>query len=71
MTDNEKPLDFSTLFDRGDLLRLTEEPKHAAISFLITLAQKERLREMGYSDAAIFEMAPAKVHAILDTKKSG
>lgn len=65
MTDDEKSLfDFSTLLDSGDLVHLTV-PTTGAFPLFITQALKMRLRQLGYSDAAIFEMAPADAHTIL------
>jgi hypothetical protein len=37
----------------------------AQTSFMITLAQKQRLRQLGYSEAAISEMTPQDAHRIL------
>lgn len=37
----------------------------SSVSFVITHAQKRMLREKGYSDAQIAEMAPAEAHNIL------
>ena len=49
-----------------------EPPKSWAIaetsaqaSFMITLAQKEQLRQLGHSEAAISEMTPEDAHRIL------
>ena len=36
------------------------------VSFMITLAQKQRLRELGYDEAAIGTMTPEDAHKILD-----
>jgi hypothetical protein len=38
----------------------------ARVSLMITSAQKARLRELGYSDDAIFHMKPEEAHKILD-----
>jgi hypothetical protein len=68
--DDEKPVfDFAALLDSGDLLRLTVA-NTAAIPLMITRAQKARLHDMGYTDAEIFEMAPADAHAILAVQGS-
>ena len=37
----------------------------ARVSFMITLSQKRRLRELGYSEAAISAMTPEVAHQIL------
>jgi hypothetical protein len=37
----------------------------AQTSFMITLAQKQRLRELGYSETAISAMTPQDAHRIL------
>ena len=37
----------------------------AQASFMITLAQKQQLRELGYSEAAISAMTPEDAHRIL------
>jgi hypothetical protein len=41
------------------------EQASAQTSFMITLAQKQRLRQLGYSEAAISEMTPQDAHRIL------
>jgi hypothetical protein len=38
---------------------------NAQASFMITLAQKLKLRQLGYSEAAIREMTPQDAHRIL------
>jgi hypothetical protein len=39
---------------------------HAAeVSFMITLAQKQRLRALGHDEAAISAMTPQQAHRIL------
>ncbi len=35
------------------------------VSLMITLAQKDRLREMSYDEVAISHMTPAQAHAVL------
>lgn len=68
MIDDEiPPFDLSALLDCSELLPLLNEPVQAGIPLLITLAQKARLRDMGYMDAAISEMTPANAHAILNS----
>lgn len=43
-----------------------KQPSDAeGVSFTITKAQKQRLRELGYTDAQIREMTPAEAHAIV------
>jgi hypothetical protein len=37
----------------------------AQASFMITLAQKQQLRQLGYSEAAIRAMTPEDAHRIL------
>jgi len=37
----------------------------AQVSFMITLAQKQRLRQLGYDEAAIAAMTPGQAHLIL------
>jgi hypothetical protein len=37
----------------------------AQASFMITLAQKQQLRQLGYSEAAISAMTPQDAHRIL------
>jgi hypothetical protein len=39
--------------------------KGSQVPFMITGAQKARLREMGYSEGAISEMTPAEAHELL------
>jgi hypothetical protein len=41
------------------------EPASARTSFMITLAQKQQLRQLGYSEAAISAMTPQDAHRIL------
>lgn len=41
------------------------EQANARASFMITLAQKLKLRELGYSEAAISAMTPQDAHRIL------
>jgi hypothetical protein len=38
----------------------------AQVSFMITLAQKEQLRQLGHDEAAINAMTPQDAHRILD-----
>jgi hypothetical protein len=38
----------------------------AKVSFMITLAQKDRLRRLGHDEAAINAMTPHDAHRILD-----
>jgi hypothetical protein len=40
-------------------------PNSAQVPFMITLAQKEQLRNMGYSDADIVNMTPEQAHKVL------
>jgi hypothetical protein len=42
---------------------MTDAPQ--IVSFMITQAQKEHLRQLGYDDAAISEMTPGDAHRIL------
>jgi hypothetical protein len=60
----------SCLFDATDLIPTSQQSSPQAeplqVSFLITHAQKEQLRAMGYPQAAIDEMTPELAHSILD-----
>jgi hypothetical protein len=63
-------LNAQNLRDRRDMTG--EPPKSwwiteasAQASFMITLAQKQQLRELGYSEAAISAMTPEDAHRIL------
>ena len=49
----------------GWMTALTEVPAAPAVSLMITRRQKEQLRDLGFTDAAIREMTPAEAHANL------
>jgi hypothetical protein len=68
MADSDNP-DWSALFDVSGLLN-TEAgaaPSSGAMPFMITKAQRGRLRGLGYSDEAISIMTPAEAHLILQS----
>jgi hypothetical protein len=45
---------------------VTTPDQTAQVSFMITLAQKRQLRQLGYDEAAISAMTPDDAHRILD-----
>jgi len=60
------PDDFSHLLDAGDLVQTAESSRSQEtpppISFLITGAQREKLRTIGYEEAVIGAMTPEDAH---------
>jgi hypothetical protein len=62
----------SRLFDATDLIPTSQQswPKAEPlqVSFLITRAQHQRLRAMGYPQVAIDEMTPELAHSILNLR---
>jgi len=54
--------DWSKIFE----LARADRVQSATVSFMITRAQRARLRELGYSDEAISTMTPEEAHRILD-----
>jgi len=59
MVDN---FDWSKIFDLARFDRV----QSAAVSFMITRVQRERLRALGYSDEAISTMTPEEAHQIVE-----
>jgi hypothetical protein len=45
---------------------VTVPDQTAKVSFMITLAQKDRLRQLGHDEAAINAMTPQDAHRILN-----
>ena len=66
MTENKNSftLDIQSLIDSSELLSLTNL-RHVTIPLMITKAQRERLLELGHTEAEIFQMKPGDAHAIL------
>jgi hypothetical protein len=44
---------------------MTSHDEAVQLSFMITLAQKDRLRQLGYDEAAISAMTPQEAHRSL------
>jgi hypothetical protein len=51
--------------DNQDATAISEQVQSTQMPLMITLAQKARLRELGYDDAAINEMTPHQAHKVL------
>ena len=70
---NPDEANFSRLFDTNDLIPTSDNSAlHAEqqqVPFLITQAQRQQLREMGYQQAAIDEMTPQLAHSILNLRR--
>ena len=61
MPDN---FDWTRLLDVTGLI-YTDGTPPASVSFMITQAQKVRLREIGYSDDLISTMTPEEAHRLI------
>ena len=66
MPDN---FDWTKLLDVTGLVD-TESTPPASVSFMITKAQKDRLREIGYSDDLISTMTPEEAHRLINLNGS-
>jgi phosphotransferase system IIA component len=53
------------LLAEADIDRLTSQARPALVPFMITRAQKQRLREMGHDQEAIENMTPEAAHKLL------
>ena len=67
MTDN---FDWIKLLDLDGLVNTGPARTAASVPFMITQAQKARLRDLGYSDAVISMMRPEDAHKLLQLPRT-
>jgi hypothetical protein len=56
--------DWTNLLDVGGLVNTEAAPAAASIPFMITRAQRARLRDLGYSDEAVSTMTPEEAQRL-------
>jgi hypothetical protein len=57
--------DWTKLLDMDGLVNTEQPATPASVPFMITQAQKARLRDVGYSDAVISAMTPEDARRLL------
>jgi hypothetical protein len=65
LCDAPHKFDWTKLLDVDGLVNTEQAATPASVPFMITQAQKARLRDLGYSDEAISAMTPEEAHRLL------